>query len=70
MRLVGDVEEEKARYVRLLVCGMSTDVDEARELLEMMGLVEEGRAAVPKGPPPGLDIRTIKNVASTGFGHQ
>ena len=56
MRLVGDVEEEKARYVRLLVCGMSTDVDEARELLEMMGLVEEGRAAVPKGPPPGLDI--------------
>lgn len=70
MRLVGDVEEEKARHVRLLVCGMSTDVGDARELLEMMGLVEEGKIAVPKGPPPGLDIRTIKNVASTGFGHQ
>jgi hypothetical protein len=56
------------RPVALMVCSHSRDATDAKEMLEMLGLLDEdGDFTWPKGPPPGLDVRTIKNVASTGM---
>jgi hypothetical protein len=55
------------RPVALLVCQHATDVDDARHLLGALGLLDErNRLAWPQGPPSGLDVRSIKDVASVG----
>lgn len=57
------------RPVALLVCNTARDVEDARLLLTMLGLLDPdtGRLVLPQGPPPGLDIRNTKNIASVGM---
>lgn len=56
------------RPVALFVCNTARDVEDARLLLAMLGLLDPdtGRLVLPQGPPPGLDVRTTKNIAEHG----
>lgn len=39
--VIADVSEEERRAAMLTVCANATDVDDARELLSILGLVDE-----------------------------
>lgn len=56
-----------ARAAALYVCGHAADVDDARLLLDALGLVADGRLTMPD--PGLLEVRNPRNIAAnTGPG--
>ena len=51
------------RTAALYVCGAATDVDDARLMLDALGLVVDGALAWPD--PGMLDVRNIRNIATS-----
>lgn len=53
----------RARHAALYVCGHATDVDDARLLLDALGLVVDGALTWPT-VPAGLEPRDPRNIAA------
>ena len=53
----------RARTAALCVCAHATDIDDARLLLDALGLVVDGALAWPD--PGMLDVRNIRNIATS-----
>ena len=54
----------RARTAALYVCGHATDVDDARLLLDALGLIADGALTWPT-VPAGLEPRNPRNIAAT-----